>query len=241
VSVETPPEKVISLDELLRILENPTRRQILAKLTRERHYPLQLSKELNVSQQSIMKHMKVLEEYGLVKSEMQRSPGGPPRKQYVPAAHFSIEIYLSPDTFRAELRDQSKHLRTQLPTVSDAATRDVGEKIIRFGHELERCINTPDSQECLKRISQLIRMMNQEIEKREAQRDMLLKLRSVALRVGREVIAEMADSYTTRKILYYYIEKDEMDIDTLSEEMDMRVKVIEKVVRKMFHGVFPEE
>ena len=236
---ETSPERPnISLDELLWVLENPTRRQILSKLTKESHYPLQLSKELNISQQSIMKHMKVLEEYGLVASKMEKSPEGPPRKLFVPAAHFSIEIYLSPDTFRAELKDQSKRLRSPLPAVSDAGTRDAGEKLIRFSHELERCINTPSSQESLKRISELVKNINGEIEKRESQRDMLLRLKSVALRVGREVIGEMAEDYTTRSILYYYIEHDRFNIDVLSEELDMRIKVIERAIKEMFDEAF---
>lgn len=235
---QAPAKQNITLDELLWLLENPTRRLILSKLTKESHYPLQLSKELNISQQSIMKHMKVLEEYGLVTSKMEKSPGGPPRKLYVPAAHFSIEIYLSPDTFRAELKDQSKRVRSSLPTLSDVGARDAGEKLIRFTHELERCINTPSSQESLKRISELVKHINGEIEKRESQRDMLLRLKSVALRVGREVIGEMAEDYTTRSILYYYIEQDGFDMDALSEELDMRIKVIEKAIKEMFDDAF---
>ena len=58
----------ITLDELMGVLENHTRREILSKLAKETHYPLQLSKELNVSQQAIMKHLKVLEDYDLVES-----------------------------------------------------------------------------------------------------------------------------------------------------------------------------
>jgi len=224
----------IALDDLLKVLENQTRRKILSKLTKESHYPLQLSKELNISQQSIMKHIKVLEDCGLVKSETVRSHEGPPRKLYYPAAHFSIEIYLSPDTFRAELKDQSERVRSQLPTLSDAGTRDAGEKIMRFGHELERCINTSSSRECLKRVSDLVKEINQEINKRESQRDMLIKLRSVALRVGREVVGEVAADYTTRNVLYYYIERDTFDINNLSEELDMRIKVIEEAIKRIF-------
>ena len=54
------------LDRLLMVLENPIRRPILAKLANETHYALQLSRELTVPQQAIMKHLRVLEENGLV-------------------------------------------------------------------------------------------------------------------------------------------------------------------------------
>ena len=50
----------LELDEILSVLENPIRRRILQKLSRESNYPLQISKELNVSQQAIMKHLRVL-------------------------------------------------------------------------------------------------------------------------------------------------------------------------------------
>ena len=63
------------LDMLLAAIGNPTRRRILRKLVKETHYPLQLSKELSVSQQSIMKHLKVLEESDLEISMISVSQG----------------------------------------------------------------------------------------------------------------------------------------------------------------------
>ena len=56
----------VTLDTLLTVLGNPTRRKILEMLAMEKHYPLQLSRELDVSQQAVSKHLKVLEKYGLV-------------------------------------------------------------------------------------------------------------------------------------------------------------------------------
>ena len=71
---------VVSFDESLSILENPTRRSILRHLVKEPHYPLQLSELLDVSQQAVVKHLKVLEEAGFVDSEMKKSDkGGPPK------------------------------------------------------------------------------------------------------------------------------------------------------------------
>ena len=61
------------LDSIFSVLENPIRRKILAKLAKEHHYPLQLSKELNISQQAIMKHLKVLEDNELVQSFEEKS------------------------------------------------------------------------------------------------------------------------------------------------------------------------
>ena len=69
---------VVDFDESLSILENPTRRSILRHLVKEPHYPLQLSELLDVSQQAVVKHLKVLEEAGFVDSEMKKSDKGGP-------------------------------------------------------------------------------------------------------------------------------------------------------------------
>ena len=96
---------MVGFDEALSILENPTRRQILRKLVKEPHYPLQLSELLNVSQQAVVKHLKVLEESGFVDSERVPSEkGGPPKKMYKVNQSFSLRLDLGPDLFRAEHR-----------------------------------------------------------------------------------------------------------------------------------------
>ena len=53
---------MVDFDDAMSILENTTRREILKFLVKEPHYPLQLSEMLEVSQQAVMKHLKVLEE-----------------------------------------------------------------------------------------------------------------------------------------------------------------------------------
>ena len=55
---------MVELDALLSVIENPARRRILEALVREPHYPLQLSKELGMTQQAVIKHLKVLERAG---------------------------------------------------------------------------------------------------------------------------------------------------------------------------------
>ena len=96
---------MVDFDEALTILENPTRRQILRRLVKEPHYPLQLSELLDVSQQAVVKHLKVLEESGFVDSERVPSEkGGPPKKMYTVNQSFSLRLDLGPDLFRAEHR-----------------------------------------------------------------------------------------------------------------------------------------
>ena len=67
------------IDVLLTMIENPTRRRILESLVKEPHYPLQLSKELGISQQAVMKNLNVLEKNGFVISYQESSSMGPMR------------------------------------------------------------------------------------------------------------------------------------------------------------------
>ena len=65
------------LDEALGILQNKARRAILERLVREPHYPLQLAKQIGISQQAVMKHLKLLENVGfVVKMKAASSKGG---------------------------------------------------------------------------------------------------------------------------------------------------------------------
>ena len=101
------------IDASLALLENKVRRAILERLVREPHYPLQLSKQIGVSQQAIMKHLKLLEKSGMIDSSKVPSEiGGPPRKIYSVQKSFSLRIDLGPDLFKIEKR--------KLPNVSTA-------------------------------------------------------------------------------------------------------------------------
>jgi ArsR family transcriptional regulator len=64
----------LDLNLLLRILENPMRRRIIERLSQEPNYPLRLSKEFSLGQQLIAKHLKIMEDSGLVKSLTKSRP-----------------------------------------------------------------------------------------------------------------------------------------------------------------------
>ncbi len=124
---------MVGFDEALTILENPTRRQILRKLVKEPHYSLQLSELLDVSQQAVVKHLKVLEEAGFVDSEKVPSEkGGPPAKMYRVNQSFSLRLDLGPDLFRAEHRKMPPggpmRLSNRLPDELDSVVDRLGTR-----------------------------------------------------------------------------------------------------------------
>ena len=107
------------LDDLLSMVENPTRRRILEALVAEPRYPLQLSKELGVSQQAVMKNLTLLERHGLVMSHRESSTMGPMRTVYSPNTEFTIVIDMHNRMFttrliRAEEHDDEKPSKTDI-------------------------------------------------------------------------------------------------------------------------------
>lgn len=96
------------IDILLSMVENPTRRRILEAIVREPHYPLQLSKELGISQQAVMKNLSLMEQNGLVVSYRETSRIGPMRTLYVPNTEFTLLIDMHNCMFTTRLISSGK-------------------------------------------------------------------------------------------------------------------------------------
>src|SRR5215212_10558752 len=97
---------------ILDIIGNNTRRKILATLAREPMYFNQLAKEIAVGQQAILRHMKTLEDIGLIESYAEKSNlGAPDRKYYRLRSSLSLTICLSEDAFSIQNRkiEQYRH------------------------------------------------------------------------------------------------------------------------------------
>lgn len=210
-----------SLDQILAILENPTRRRILEKISRERHYPLQLSKELKISQQAIMKHLKVLEEYRLVKCRTEKSDsGGPVRKCYVTDHQFSLIIDFAPNIFNVEMMPLSRD-------------RKVGREYETLEKERKRLLSVRDSKKRLKEISQFIREIDEEIEELEARRAHLMGLKDEALEEAHAAVEELSRDYDERRLLYYLLDRADRNLANISERLDLREKVIKDMLRRL--------
>ncbi len=91
------------LDILLTLVENPTRRRILERIVDEPSYPLQLSKELGVSTQAVLKNLALLEQGGVVVRREVRSDIGPNRSVYSPNMEFTLVVDMRSHGFSAKL------------------------------------------------------------------------------------------------------------------------------------------
>jgi len=211
----------IDLDTLLAIIGNPTRRQILRKLVKEDHYPLQLSKELSISQQAIMKHLKVLEDAELVKSMFRKSDAGPPRKFYVATRSLTIVIDMSPEQFNEDLR-----------------FHDIDSIVIEAEPDSQALRNAENLRVKLAEFMTTIVKINQQLDEMARARDELLAKKENAMHYANHIIDTLCEDYDQRKVLRYLINEDDLSLARMSERLNMRESEVETVLRNLeAHGL----
>ncbi|MBQ8179019.1 MAG: helix-turn-helix domain-containing protein [Candidatus Methanomethylophilaceae archaeon] len=137
------------IDNLLSIVENPTRRRILEALVREPHYPLQLSKELGVSQQAVMKNLALMEQCGMVVRYHESSNMGPRRTLYSPNVGFTLLIDMRNHTFTTKLitSERSGEDRAKVVDAEEAMRRirELDSEISGLDRERARLVDERNS------------------------------------------------------------------------------------------------
>ena len=196
---------MVRLDELLSVIENPARRRILEALAREPHYPLQLSRELGMSQQAVMKHLKVLEQYDLVRSYHEKSDlGGPQRKQFYPKLNFTIVVDAGPNLFTAELYSREE-AEEQEPTAEEAEEIDLRETLVE--------------------LRQKVAGIDQRLEELHRQREeLILEKESILHEAAR--LADRVDDYQLRRILYEFISQPRLDMRGVARALELRDEAV---------------
>jgi predicted transcriptional regulator len=85
----------ISLDTLLEILGNPTRRVILSKLAKLPHSTSELHKALGISRQAVHSQLGILKDYNIIEEINPDKRGG----KYRIKSNLNVRIDISPDFF----------------------------------------------------------------------------------------------------------------------------------------------
>ncbi len=212
---------MVGFDESLGILENKTRREILRFLVKEPHYPLQLSELMDVSQQAIVKHLKVLEGAGFVDSETLKSDkGGPPRKLYKVNQSFSIRLDLGPDLFRTEYRKMPKGslfiLTIRRPPRMDKVIGKIGTR---------RKIPMSDAMEILSDLDAAL-------ERVDEQRDAIIALHQQVMHKVSPSVEEHSDSYEERQLAHAIMNhpRRPLDLDLFSQGLRIQSMHAEKMM-----------
>lgn len=127
---------MMDLDMILSMVSNPTRRRILEALVREPCYPLQLSREIGVSQQAIMKNLDLLEKNGMVVSRQVSSTMGPMRAMYAPTSEFTLVIDMRSRMFVANIiEEDGAGVQEEIPSTENLDS--AREEIAQIDREIE--------------------------------------------------------------------------------------------------------
>lgn len=193
---------VTDFDTALSILENGVRRSILERLVREPHYPLQLAELLEVSQQAVMKHLKVLEGAGFVSSEKVPSEkGGPPKRIYAVTQSFSLRLDLGPDLFRTEHRQLPEggpvRLSSKLPQDALSIVNKVGTRR-----------NLPMAE-----AMGLLTELNDELDRLDAERDALIALHQQIKHKASRTVDDEFEKYEERQLAHALLETPRRPVD----------------------------
>jgi|GEM_PF-162007 len=224
------------ISRMLSIFENPLRRKILHRLVSDACYPLQLSKELRVSQQAIMKHLDVLERCGIVRSRSEKSENaGPPRKSYYPIRRVSMVLDFGP-----HLYDVRVYVDDRLP-LPDRTEDNVGKEERNDYSDLRdvhlKRISQRANPERFRKVIRSIMEMNQEIERLDAWRLSMVRQKEALLREAYTLAKDLTSSILEMKVLSLAIERGLADVNDyvitmIADELDIREKEVEEILMK---------
>ncbi len=152
------PKQFISLDNLLEILGNPTRRIILSKLAKVPHSASELNKILGISRQAVHSQLDILSSNNVVERIGDEKRGG----KYRIKTNLSIRIDITPDHYNI------KYSMVQVD--DDEKAMDL--KDIGYSTKFEN-IKTPDKK--IRFLGQQIRDIEHNIRDLEVERSKLLQ------------------------------------------------------------------
>jgi len=194
---------MMDLDILLSMVENPTRRKILESLVREPHYPLQLSKELGISQQAVMKNLNMLEKNGMVVSYQVSSSMGPMRTVYEPNSEFTLVIDMRNGMFSARMIDPSEEDDEGFENVKMESLRKTRESISEIDNKIEE--------------------LNKERSKLIREREKLIG----------SAVSDLNDTgcgYAHRNLMYEILNEPDRTMEQLSEDLNVRPDVVKDLI-----------
>ncbi len=136
----------ISLDNLLEIIGNPTRRVILSKLTKVPHSTSELSKALGISRQAVHSQLEILRSYNIIERIKPEERGG----KYKIISNLSFTIDITPDYFKIKykmininpqsesilLKDTEDSYEYERIKIPNEKMKFLGEKIIEIEKDL---------------------------------------------------------------------------------------------------------
>jgi ArsR family transcriptional regulator len=105
---------MISSEQLLDVLGNETRRMILELLADKPRYTTEIASLLNIGQKAINDHLKIMSDFGIIDTFVQKQQRGSPRKYFQVNERFKLEFTLTPGLFRVYVLEPETDWRSIL-------------------------------------------------------------------------------------------------------------------------------
>jgi predicted transcriptional regulator len=208
------------LDAVLGTVENPIRRKIIARLSDEPNYQLQLSKELGLSQQLVAKHLDTMEDAGLVSTMAQSSPRGPPRKEYLLKKSFSVTIDLAPNLFRARMFSFGA-----VPGMQN-------DERAQMVAQVSEALRYPEGAARIRPLTNVVEEVDKKLKEMEEERAVLLYLRSLALREAARITTSLP-AVDRRRVLRYLMREEGDGVETISASLGLRTQVVGEILEEI--------
>lgn len=209
------------LDAVLGTVENPIRRRIIAKLSEEPNYQLQLSKDLGLSQQLVAKHLVTMEDAGLVSTVSLDSPRGPQRKEYHLKKSFSVTIDLAPNLFRARMFSFGA-----VPGIQEIDRRP------QLVNPVGEAIRYPEGAARIKPLTRVVAEVDKKLKEMEEERAVLLYLRSLALREAARITTSIPAG-DRRKVLRYLMREESDGIGGICASLGLEKQAVSEILEEI--------
>ncbi len=209
------------LDAVLGTVENPIRRRIIARLSQEPNYQLQLSKELGLSQQLVAKHLVTMEDAGLLSTMLEDSPRGPQRKEYILKKSVSVTIDLAPNLFRARMFSFGN-----IPGMPES------DENAQLMAKVNDVLRFPDEAAKIGPLAEIIGEVDRMLKDMEEERAVLLYLRNIVLREAARASTAL-ETADRRKVLRYIMKEQWDSIGDLSSSLGLRQRVVGDILEEL--------
>jgi len=214
------------IDSVLLTVENPVRRKIIRQLSKEPSYQLRISKELGFSQQLVAKHLESMEDSGVVSSQMEASPHGPKRKEYLLNRSISLTIDFAPNLFRARVMEFDPLPELDLPGTSGEVFRMLAEVMQR-----------PEENAKLKPLGSLIKEIDSKLTRIEDEKSVLLYLRHLAMKEVSRAVGGHSDGGWDAKVINQLVDENEKNLRETFSGLRMSQDWVRAILAELEQGL----
>jgi predicted transcriptional regulator len=214
------------IDSVLLTVENPVRRKIIRQLSKEPSYQLRISKELGFSQQLVAKHLESMEDSGVVSSQMEASPHGPKRKEYLLNRSISLTIDFAPNLFRARVMEFDPLPELDPPGASGEVFRMLAEVMQR-----------PEENAKLKPLGSLIKEIDSKLTRIEDEKSVLLYLRHLAMKEVSRAVGGHSDGGWDAKVINQLVDENEKNLRETFSGLRMSQDWVRAILAELEQGL----